>query len=184
MKKGKWIISIILIIIIAYIFHPLILKRFLPIKFQEEIIKYSKVYNVEPYLIAAVIKVESNFNPYANSPKEARGLMQIMPSTGFWAAEKIGLEDFYIEELYTSEINIEIGAWYLQNLNKQFNGNIQLVLAAYNGGSGNVTNWLLDKRYSEDGKNLDHIPFLETRNYVKKVLTYQKLYKKIYDFNL
>ncbi len=184
MKKGKWIITIFLIMIIAYILHPLILRRIFHVSFQEEIIKYSKVYSVDPYLIAAVIKVESNFNPYAISPKEARGLMQIMPATGSWAAEKIGLENFYVEELYTSEVNIEIGSWYLQNLNKQFNGNIPLVLAAYNGGSGNVSKWLLDKRYSKDGKNLDYIPFLETRNYVKKVLSYRKLYKRIYNFNL
>lgn len=184
MKKLKWLIYLFIIIIIAYMVHPIILRRIFPIKFQEEIIKYSKVYNVDPYLIGAVIRIESNFNPYAISPKGAMGLMQIMPTTGSWAADKIGLDNFYIEKLYVSEVNIEIGSWYLKNLNKQFNEDIPLVLAAYNGGSGNVSNWLLDKRFSKDGETLDHIPFLETRNYIKKVLSYYKLYKKIYQFEL
>lgn len=184
LKKLKWIIYLSLIIIIAYTVHPIILRKIFPISFQEEIIRYSKAYHVDPYLIVAIIKVESNFSPYVVSPKGAMGLMQIMPDTGKWIAEKIELDQFYMEELYVSEVNIKLGSWYLQNLHKQFKGNTELVLAAYNGGSGNVSNWLLDQRFSKDGKTLDHIPFLETRNYVKKVLTYYKLYKKIYHFSV
>lgn len=180
MRKGKWFFWTLLILLIIYFFHPMILRRFFPIQYQDEIIKYSREYGMDPYLVAGIIKVESNYNPYAQSHKNAMGLMQIIPSTGLWAAEELDLKDFYVEELYTAETNIAIGAWYLQRLNQQFHGNIRLVLAAYNGGSGNVTKWLSDPRYSTDGRSLDNIPFPETRSYVEKVLFYHRLYQKIY----
>lgn len=183
MKKGKWVIGLLICIIIVYFFHPFILKKVFSVKYREEIINYSKEFQVDPYLVAAIMKVESNFDPYAQSHKGAMGLMQIMPSTGNWVAKEISLDNFYLQELYVPEVNIKIGTWYLQTLSNQFNGDIHLILAAYNGGSGNVSKWLLDKRYSNDGKNLEYIPFRETRNYVEKVLFYYNLYRRIYDSN-
>ncbi|MBW4827266.1 MAG: lytic transglycosylase domain-containing protein [Clostridiaceae bacterium] len=141
---------------------------------------YSQKYNIDPYLVAAIINVESDFEKDACSKKDARGLMQVSPTTGNWAAKELNLKDFTLESLYDPEINIMIGSWYLNVLNEEFDGNLPLVLAAYNGGSGNVNKWLKDSRYSEDGKSLKHIPFKETSDYVEKVLDNYEKYKKIY----
>ena len=81
-----------------------------------------------------------------------------------------------------------MGCWYLSDLKKEFNGNMDLVLAAYNGGRGNVEKWLKDSNTSPDGQNLKNIPFKETDKYVKKVNTnyniYKYLYKNIYDLSI
>lgn len=157
-----------------------ILKIFYPVKYENQIIKYSQKYNLEPCLVAAVIRTESNFNVKAVSHKDAKGLMQIMPDTALWIAENMQLSNFNMETLYDTEVNIAMGCWYLDNLNTEFNGDMNLVLAAYNGGRGNVQKWLKDKEYSNDGKSLNLIPFEETDKYVKKVNTNYNIYLKLY----
>ncbi len=152
-----------------------------PINYREQIATYSKKYNIDPFLVAAIIRVESKYDINALSHKEARGLMQISPVTGKWGAGEIGILNYKEELLYDPEINIEIGCWYINKLNVQFNNNLELVLAAYNGGSGNVTKWLKDSNYSGDGKNLNHIPFKETELYLKKVLKAYDIYIKLYN---
>lgn len=143
--------------------------------------KYSKEFNVDPYLIAAIINVESKYDKYAMSSKEARGLMQIAPITGKWASEELNIEDFTLEDLFDPELNIMVGAWYLNILSKEFDNNLQLILAAYNAGSGNVVKWLQNEIYSEDGKTLKEIPFTETKEYVKKVENNIKIYRLLYE---
>jgi soluble lytic murein transglycosylase len=128
----------------------------------------------------AVIYVESNFDANACSYKGAIGLMQIMPQTGEWAAQRLKIKDFTSEKLYNPNMNIKIGCWYLNNLQSQFNGDLDLVLAAYNGGSGNVRKWLKNKEYSSDGKTISYIPFKETREYVQKVKKAYKKYRSLY----
>jgi soluble lytic murein transglycosylase len=155
-------------------------KIVFPIYHKDLIFRYSREYDVDPYLIAAIIKSESKFYHKATSRKDARGLMQISPITGVWAAEMLGIENYNPERLYEPEINIMIGCWYVHMLEKEFGGNLENMVAAYNGGSGNVTRWLTDKRYSSDGKSLDHIPFGETRNYVEKVIYNYRVYSYLY----
>lgn len=152
-----------------------------PLEYEEYIKKYSKEYSLDPYLVSAVIWTESRFNPKAKSHKSAMGLMQITPQTGTWAADVLKLEGFKVEDLYDVELNIRLGCWYLDRLRSQFGGDMDVALAAYNGGSGNVSKWLKDNRYSRDGKKLDHIPFQETREYVLKVNAVYEQYKNLYD---
>lgn len=154
-----------------------------PISYREHIAIYSKKYDIDPFLVAAVIRVESKYNKNALSPKGAMGLMQITPITGKWGAAEIGTLDYEQELLYEPEINIEIGCWYINKLKAQFSNNLGLVLAAYNGGSGNVTKWLNDSNYSDDGKTLKRIPFKETDLYLKKVLKSYDIYKKLYNYD-
>ena len=151
-----------------------------PLDYKEYIDKYARENNIDPYLIASVINVESRFNKEAISPKGAKGLMQIIPSTGKWAAEELEIEAYEDNDLYNPDINIKIGSWYLKKLDKEFTGNQDLVLAAYNGGSGNVRKWLKNEEYSSDGINLEKIPFKETENYLKKVENNYEIYRKIY----
>lgn len=160
-------------------------KNMFPLEYKDLVVKYAKEYDLDPFLVFSVIKAESNFNPNATSHKNARGLMQIIDDTAIWAAERIGINDFRVESLYDPEVNIKIGCWYLKNLKHeiyQYNGelNNDLVLAAYNGGIGNVQRWLKDKKYSSSGKSLEKIPFKETENYVRKVNNYRKIYENLY----
>lgn len=158
------------------------MRAIYPVKYWDYVSEYSEQNGLDPYLVLAVIKVESNFNPDAISPKQARGLMQISEKTGQWGAKSLKLKDYSTESLYDPGKNIAIGCWYLGVLNKQYGGQSDLVLAAYNGGSGNVSEWLKDRNYSSTGKSLDKIPFKETENYLKRVKdcysVYIRLYKK------
>lgn len=119
------------------------------IPFGKLIYEKAKKYDVDPALVAAVIEQESRFKPRAKSHVGAKGLMQLMPRTGRWMGAR---------DLYNPEQNIDAGVKYIKYLDKRFNGDLKKIIAAYNGGEGNV------KRYGGIP------PFRETRQYVKKVL--------------
>lgn len=179
-NRIKGIVRFILFTLIFVILFGVVVSFFFPLNYREEITQYSKIYNNDPFLVAAIIKVESGYNKDAISIKDARGLMQIGPTTGRWAADTLNVENFQEEMLFEPQVNIRFGNWYLRQLKNQFNDNLDLVLAAYNAGSGNVTNWLKDESYSEDGISLSHIPFPETENYLEKVKFNHKIYSFIY----
>lgn len=156
-------------------------KFMFPVKYKEYVGAYSEKYNVDPFLVLAIIKAESKFDPDAVSPKNARGLMQISLKTGQWGAQVLKLQGYDGNSLFDPETNISIGCWYLKVLAEEFNGDIDLILAAYNGGSGNVREWLKNKKYSSTGESLDIVPFRETDNYIKKVTGLRSIYKKLYE---
>ena len=106
--------------------------------------------------------------------------MQITGDTGAWIASKMHLKDYSESKLYEPEYNIKMGCWYLNNLRQEFGSDIDLILAAYNAGRGNVKSWLQSQNYSQDGKKLQYIPFKETDQYVKKIETNYNIYKFIY----
>lgn len=176
----KVILKVTIFILVLSILLGLAVSIIFPIGYKEYINKYSKEYDIDPFLVAAIIKVESNYNKDAASQKDARGLMQIGPQTGIWASEELSIEGYRPETLFEPKVNIRIGIWYLNILKKEFNNDINLVLAAYNAGSGNVNKWLSDKSYSSDGINLDKIPFEETDEYLDKVKFNYQVYKKLY----
>jgi len=155
-------------------------RIFYPLLYPEYIFSYAEKYQVDPYLVAAVIRAESRFFERAESGSGARGLMQIMPDTAKWAADQLGL-DFHREMLYEPEYNIRIGCWYLRQLLDTFQGNLVLVLAAYNAGQGNVRRWLKEGLWDGSLTELYRIPFTETRFYVWKVLRYYQRYQVLYD---
>jgi len=180
-RKLRLLISVIAICIIAYMITLTIFRTFLfPIKYADLVTKYSERYNLDAYLVFSIIKTERKFNPQATSHKGAKGLMQITDQTGEWAAKEIGIENYHSDRLYEPEINIQIGCWYISKLIHQYKNNLETSLAAYNAGSGNVSKWLGDEKYSKDAKNLSFIPFKETREYVKKVIRNRKYYECLY----
>lgn len=184
-KKIKYIliITVLVLAVLVVMNNSLsILRMVYPLKYEEYVYKYSSVNNPDkpdPYLVFAVIKAESNFKDTATSNKNAMGLMQITEETGEWIATKLGITGFHTNDLYDPETNIRFGCWYLNNLMREFD-NEDLVIAAYNGGRGNVKEWLKNPKYSNTGSNLDKIPFKETDGFLKKVKHYKSLYIKIY----
>ncbi len=175
----KFILQAILwVIILLFVVYCAICIMF-PIKYGEQIIKYSDKYDLSPGLVCAVINTESRFKTDAQSHKGARGLMQLMPNTIDWATENMGITNFSYATIEDPDVNIDIGCWVLHYLSEQFNGNEELMAAAYNAGIGNVKKWLGDTKYSSDGEYLDYIPYGETEKYVEKVMSYKTVYEII-----
>ncbi len=158
----------------------MVMEYFYPIKYQEYVEKYADEYNLDRYLVYSVIKVESKFDPEASSDAGAKGLMQLMDETAEECNEKGGFGYNIPEDLYDPEKNIRLGCYYLSSLVDIY-GDIRLAVTAYNGGTGNVDEWLQDEELSDGKGGLADIPYSETKKYVKKVFnafdTYNDLYK-------
>lgn len=175
----KVAITIAIILITIIIFQNVILKIIYPQKYSEYVEKYAKEYQIEEELIYAMIKAESNFEAEAVSNKKALGLMQMLESTAHEVAEKLELE-VTKEEILSPEINICLGTKYLSNLIQKY-GNIELAVASYNAGIGNVDSWIEEGTIKKDGTDIENIPFKETNNYVRKVLRGYQIYKELYN---
>lgn len=156
-------------------------KAAFPLKYKDLIMKYAVQYDLDPYLIAGVIHTESRFDALAISPKGARGLMQIMPETGSWIAQKLELDNYSDELLFQPEENIRIGCWYLSFISGRFNKDLTAMLAGYNAGHAKVAEWLLNEEYAPGG-TLKIIPFKETETYVERVLSATQKYRELYEF--
>ena len=156
------------------------LEAIYPVKYEEYVTAYAEEYGLEPSLVYAVIHAESRFKPDAESSAGAKGLMQLMDATDEWVRTSVLGEDAPPEQIYEPEVNIRCGCKVLQIVLGQFE-NTETALAAYNAGSGNVSNWLKNSEYSDDGVTLKYIPVTETRNYVTRVLRAQKMYQSLYD---
>ena len=193
MKQTKRLLTVLLIIFLAIaigVAIHLIWNRVDEKRHQTDyealVESYSEEYDVPPEIIFSVIKVESNFDPYARSSAGAVGLMQMMPSTFEWLTGEDHLdENLSSLRLTDPEVSIRYGTYYLRYLYLKFDKNWDTALAAYNAGEGNVAKWLLDPEYSDGKGNLTYIPFEETRNYVKKVndaiAHYEKLFEEASD---
>ncbi|MCL2610325.1 MAG: lytic transglycosylase domain-containing protein [Defluviitaleaceae bacterium] len=182
MKKFKIWLFVLFLGLCGGFLGFLIVQRYLPLNYTEIILHYSEVHNIDHLLIAAIINVESGFNRNAVSHAGASGLMQIMPNTAYWIAEHLEIENFvYDQMIFDPQININMGTWYIARLIDS-HYNVETALAAYNAGSGNIANWLSNPEFSEDGKTLIHIPFLETRNYVERVALVRRLYAFLWPF--
>lgn len=143
------------------------------IKYKSEIKYFSDKYGIEENLVFAVIKAESGFNPNKVSEKGATGLMQIMPETAEYIGEKFFSGRKF--DLFLPADNIEAGCFYIFYLSEKFENTTE-ILAAYNAGEGNVKLWK-----NEKGAPLteNDIPFPETKSYVKRVISYRKIYAVI-----
>lgn len=151
----------------------------LPLRHEETIRKQAHDKRLDPSLIAAVIYAESKFSD-STSSAGALGLMQLLPSTADFIAERSGGTRFTTADLSTPEINIAYGSWYLRYLLDRYGGDEVLALAAYNGGMGNVDRWLADARSRGERLDVADIPFPETRAYVERVLDARRDYRRTY----
>lgn len=132
------------------------------------IIQCAEEENISPSLLEAVILTESKFDEKAVSHVGAVGMMQLMPDTAHWISEESGLPS---NNLASPDQNIPLGAWYLNYLLKKYHNNEVFALAAYNAGRGNVDEWIEKNKWPEGFTDMEKIPFPETREFVKSVVT-------------
>ncbi len=150
-----------------------------PLKYLYEIRTFSEEMGLDRYLVAALIKAESNYNVNAVSRADAKGVMQLTDETAQFCAQKLNIE-LKEGDIYSPGVNIRLGTFYLKRMLELFNGNEALATAAYNAGEGRVREWLNNPEYSTDGEMLDVIPYEETKKHVQKIETYKKIYKLLY----
>jgi soluble lytic murein transglycosylase len=187
-KKRIYAVLFICVMIILFLDANLLGRLMYPMKYESVITEKSLEHEVDPYLVTAIIKVESNFKPEKRSPKGAVGLMQLMPATAEWIADQSGYAASPKDRLYEPEVNIDIGARYVQTLGRQFIGEgeadktreIALIAAAYNAGPGNVAKWLDSGRWDGSLDAADQVPFGETRHYIHRVYYYYTKYSQTY----
>lgn len=150
-KKILLILTIIFLILFLILkvfkFQNILLKKIYPKDYSEYVYKYAEEYNVDPLLVFAIIKAESNFNPNVISNSEAIGLMQLMDATAEELSNKLNILYVKKASLYNPELNIQLGTKYFSNLMKEYNNNYMLALTAYNAGIGNVNKWI-ENRYT------------------------------------
>lgn len=146
----------------------------------DTVLTAAAAFGVPPAMILAVIRTESDFKPDARSAVGAMGLMQLMPETFTFLRDEKLKEDIPSDAVWSPEVNIRYGTYYLSYLFDKF-GNWRTVLAAYNAGEGRVMDWLSSKDLS-DGNTLLHIPFKETENYVTEALEAYRYYLEKYNF--
>jgi soluble lytic murein transglycosylase len=183
MFRKKRVFALLLIAFLGFLFanSTFLARKLYPIQFQQEIRDSAANYEVDPFLIAAIIRVESNFQVGRESKKGAIGVMQIMPDTAEWIVDAGGHPRHTLEELHAVDVNINLGSWYIGWLLKQYKGNQVYALAAYNAGQGNVNKWKQAQRWDGTLENIDQIPFGETRHYVQRVMYYWKKYHQLYE---
>jgi soluble lytic murein transglycosylase len=154
-------------------------ELFYPLGYWEPIERYSTERGLNPYLVAALIRQESTFNPGVRSHAGARGLMQILPSTGRLLARQERLR-YDASDLYDPEINIRYGTRYLKDVLGSFGGRVDYALASYNAGPHRVQRWTGMDLTIPSEIFIEEIPFDETRDYVKLVLRNEMLYRRLY----
>lgn len=142
--------------------------------------RYSTANDLDPYLVASLIRQESEFNPGAVSSANALGLMQVMPGTGKKLAKEEKIRRFRPEQLLIPTTNIQLGTRYFKELLDQFHGTPEYALAAYNAGSDRVEAWLSDGNFRDPEEFVESIPFTETREYVQAIMRNASVYKKLY----
>jgi soluble lytic murein transglycosylase len=141
---------------------------------------YSEENGLDPYLVASLIRQESEFNPSAISHSNAYGLMQLLPRTGKGEAKKEGLHHYSTDSLLDPTTNIELGTHYFRQMIDQFGGQVEYALAAYNAGADRVQDWRASGNYRDVEEFVESIPFTETREYVQAIVRNAEVYKKVY----
>jgi len=153
----------------------------LPRPYWSDLESDARANGVDPYLVAALIRQESEFNPNAVSGKSAYGLMQLLPSVGKSLSKKDGQRHFSTNELLNPSINLQLGTQDLRKSIDHYGGQVEYALAAYNAGDTPVHQWMSTSNYKDIAEWVESIPYTETRDYVQAILRNRELYREVYE---
>lgn len=151
-----------------------------PLPWWAEVKAEAQRYGLDPYLVAALMRQESAFDPRAISRARAYGLMQLLPSTARRLARKVGRSGLATAELFDPQTNIQLGTRYLSDALGRFGGKLEMALAGYNAGPLRVDTWLAQNSYRDVPEFVESIPFTETREYVQAVIRNTAVYRRLY----
>jgi soluble lytic murein transglycosylase len=151
-----------------------------PLPYRKQLEDFCRPLALDPFIVAALIRQESEFNPKAVSRSNARGLTQVMPSTGRELSRKLRIPRYQTSMLFSPDTNLNIGTFYLKALSDQLDGKWEATLASYNAGKSRVLGWLGSGTYHEPAEFVESIPFNETRIYVQSVLRNAEVYRRLY----
>ncbi len=151
-----------------------------PRAYDSFVVPLAKSLGVSESLVWGIMRSESHYRAEARSPVGALGLMQLMPFTSKKVADLLGLKEFQVDRLIEPETNIKLGTRYLKRLNEKYRY-VPLVAAAYNAGPHRVASWLKSFGLLDMDEFIEHIPYVETRNYVKRVVRNYQIYALLYN---
>lgn len=157
---------------------PAYWQALFPMPFLQPIVTWSKTRQLNPLLVLGLIRQESRFEPKIRSIAGAKGLMQVMPGTGNWIAQKIDLKQYNLEN---PDDNVKLGTWFLDYTHQEYNNNSLLAVASYNAGPGNVANWIAKYGFNDPDAFIEVIPFPETKGYVESVFANYWNYLRLYN---
>ena len=151
-----------------------------PLRYESYVEKYSRENGLDKYLVYAVIKTESGFDPGAVSNVGARGLMQIMEDTFDWVKFRLGDEDARYLDMYDPETNIRFGSYFVSYCLLRYHDDLATAAAAYHSGWGTVDNLLRMEEHSSDGQTLKGFPYNQMHHYVEKITASYAVYTRLY----
>jgi soluble lytic murein transglycosylase len=151
-----------------------------PLPYRADVVRAAEDRSLDPFLLAGLVRQESEFNPQALSPAKAYGLTQVRPATGRLFARKAGIQRFTTSTLYQPAANLKIGAAIFRSMLDHEGGSVEQTLAAYNAGPNRVVQWRTWANFREPAEFVESIPFTETRDYVQAVLRNAEMYRRLY----
>jgi soluble lytic murein transglycosylase len=151
-----------------------------PRPYWSDLKRFSIANGLDPYLVASLIRQESEFNPVAVSRANAVGLMQLLPRTGKLVAHQVAMKRYNPSQLYTAPVNLELGTRYFRGMVDKFGGSFEQALAAYNAGDNRVEEWMGQGKYRDAAEFVESIPFTETREYVQAIMRNASVYRQLY----
>ena len=189
-KKRPLFLRLVLVLLALAVAGTVLLSAFrdkieqweYPLHYQEYVEYYAGKYGIDPMILYAFIRTESNFDPHVDSNADARGLMQITEVTFDWIKTKIApTEDLTFDDLYDPETNIRFGTYFVCYCLKKYDNHLATAAAAYHNGLGAVDALLTETQYATDGVTLEHYPYPQMRQYVKKITESYQRYSEIYN---
>jgi len=151
-----------------------------PLPYRSSLERYTSRHSLDKFLMAGLVRQESEFNARAVSRSRAYGLTQVLPSTGRQLSRKVGLRRFSTSMLLQPDVNLRLGTYYLRSLLNQLEGSDVAALASYNAGKSRAVEWMKWGDFREPAEFIETIPFSETRNYVQSVLRNADFYRRLY----
>jgi soluble lytic murein transglycosylase len=155
-------------------------KLAFPLPYRADLERFARQNNLDPFLVAALARQESEFNPKAVSVSSARGLTQIMPPTGRELSRQLRMKPYSTASLFQPQVNLKLGSFYLKSLADSVEGRWEAALAAYNAGLSRAKTWSTWGEFREAAEFVETVPFTQTREYIQIVLRNADIYRQVY----